>query len=340
MVHDLEEVLAIEAARTGQTHRRGHHRAPVALGRHRRLRADPAQAAEARARVHAARAGAPRRHRGLPRHPHREGHRRPRREEAARAAPRSGSPATRRSDYDPQGDNRESPDAARNAIDGNLGTNWNTETYQGGFEGSNKSGVGLYVDAGSLIRGRGLTLATATPGLPRRGLRVRDGAGEPARLDAREPGPDRSSRTTPSGCGRAGGSTATTCSGSAGCPEETRRRSRSCRSCARATPASPAARACPPAAARRPRSRPASPRRPPSPAPGRCSITTPSWAGSVTSRSWRTGVSPAALSRLLARSSPMPTTSGTDTCGAAGRDRDRDGLAAGDLACRRTGSAR
>jgi hypothetical protein len=68
------------------------------------------------------------------------------------------------SDYDPEGDNKESPDATRNAIDGNRGTNWNTETYQGGFEGSNKSGVGLYVDAGKPIRARGLTLATATPG--------------------------------------------------------------------------------------------------------------------------------------------------------------------------------
>jgi serine/threonine-protein kinase len=68
------------------------------------------------------------------------------------------------SDYDPQGDNRESPDAARFAIDGNTGTNWETERYQGGFEGSNKSGVGLYVDAGSLIGARGLTLSTATPG--------------------------------------------------------------------------------------------------------------------------------------------------------------------------------
>jgi serine/threonine-protein kinase len=67
-------------------------------------------------------------------------------------------------DYDPEGDNRESPDAARNAIDGNRSTNWNTETYQGGFEGSNKSGVGLYVDAGRLVAGRGLTLATAKPG--------------------------------------------------------------------------------------------------------------------------------------------------------------------------------
>jgi serine/threonine-protein kinase len=68
------------------------------------------------------------------------------------------------SDYDPEGDNRESPDATRNAIDGNPGTNWNTETYQGGFEGSNKSGVGLYVDAGRLVAGRGLTLVTASPG--------------------------------------------------------------------------------------------------------------------------------------------------------------------------------
>src|ERR687898_241181 len=68
------------------------------------------------------------------------------------------------SDYDPEGDNEESPDAARNAIDGNRSTNWNTETYQGGFEGSNKSGVGLFVDAGKLIAARGLTLSTAKPG--------------------------------------------------------------------------------------------------------------------------------------------------------------------------------
>jgi serine/threonine-protein kinase len=68
------------------------------------------------------------------------------------------------SDYDPEGDNKESGDATRNAIDGNLGTNWNTETYQGGFEGNDKSGVGIYVDAGKLIAARGLTLVTATPG--------------------------------------------------------------------------------------------------------------------------------------------------------------------------------
>jgi eukaryotic-like serine/threonine-protein kinase len=67
------------------------------------------------------------------------------------------------SDYDPEGDNKESDDATRNAIDGNRTTNWNTETYQGGFEGNDKSGVGIYVDAGNLIAARGLSLVTSTP---------------------------------------------------------------------------------------------------------------------------------------------------------------------------------
>jgi hypothetical protein len=68
------------------------------------------------------------------------------------------------SDYDPEGDNKESPEAARNAIDGSTGTNWDTERYQGGFAGNDKSGVGLYVNAGKLIAARGLALSTGTPG--------------------------------------------------------------------------------------------------------------------------------------------------------------------------------
>jgi hypothetical protein len=68
------------------------------------------------------------------------------------------------SDYDPEGDNRESPEAARYAFDGSVTTYWDTESYQGGFAGSHKSGVGLYVDAGRLIAARGLALVTATPG--------------------------------------------------------------------------------------------------------------------------------------------------------------------------------
>jgi len=52
------------------------------------------------------------------------------------------------SDYDPEGDGEESPGQARNAIDGNKTTNWDTETYSGGFAGSHKKGGGLYLDVG------------------------------------------------------------------------------------------------------------------------------------------------------------------------------------------------
>jgi eukaryotic-like serine/threonine-protein kinase len=163
MVHDLEEVLAIEAARTGQTT----GEATTVL---QSLSGDTADYAPVRLR-------------------------RPKRALAVtllllavgaatavlliqRTEKGAGTPVVKKpppglsdvrlarnaaSDYDPEGDNKESPEAARNAIDGNRGTNWNTETYQGGFEGSNKSGVGLYVDAGKLIPARGLTLVTATP---------------------------------------------------------------------------------------------------------------------------------------------------------------------------------
>ena len=72
------------------------------------------------------------------------------------------------SDYDPEGDNKESDDATRNAIDGNPTTNWNTETYQGGFAGNDKSGVGIYVDAGKPIAARALSLVTSTPGFKAR----------------------------------------------------------------------------------------------------------------------------------------------------------------------------
>jgi len=163
MVHDLEEVLAIEAARTGHTT----GEATTVL---QSLSGDTADFVPARLR-------------------------RPKRVLAVtllvlaavggtavflatRTEKGAGAPVVKKprgltevrlardaaSDYDPEGDNRESPDAVRYAIDGNRGTNWDTEKYQGGFAGSHKSGVGLYVDAGKLLSGRGLTLATATPG--------------------------------------------------------------------------------------------------------------------------------------------------------------------------------
>jgi eukaryotic-like serine/threonine-protein kinase len=67
-------------------------------------------------------------------------------------------------DYDPEGDGEESPEATQFAIDGNNTTTWDTETYQGGLEGSNKSGVGLYVNAGKPVVGRRLLLVSSTPG--------------------------------------------------------------------------------------------------------------------------------------------------------------------------------
>jgi serine/threonine-protein kinase len=163
MVHDLEEVLAIEAARTGQTTGEATtvlkslsgdtaDFAPIRLRRPRRVLAFTVLVLALLAATAVFLATRTEKGTGGP------VVKKPRGLTEVRLAGNAAS------DYDPEGDNRESPDAARNAIDGNLGTNWNTETYQGGFEGSDKSGVGLYVDAGSLIRGRGLTLATATPG--------------------------------------------------------------------------------------------------------------------------------------------------------------------------------
>ena len=162
MVHDLEEVLAIEAARAGQTTGEATtvlqslsgdtaDFVPIRLRRPKRVLAFTVLVLALLAATAVFLATRTEKGTGGP------VVKKPRGLTEVRLAGNAAS------DYDPEGDNRESPDAARNAIDGNLGTNWNTETYQGGFEGSNKSGVGLYVDAGSLIRGRGLTLATATP---------------------------------------------------------------------------------------------------------------------------------------------------------------------------------
>ena len=68
-------------------------------------------------------------------------------------------------DYDPPpGDGKESDDATQNAIDNNPSTQWDTERYTDGLQGVNKSGVGIYVDAGSPIAARGMSLTTSTPG--------------------------------------------------------------------------------------------------------------------------------------------------------------------------------
>jgi serine/threonine protein kinase len=67
-------------------------------------------------------------------------------------------------DYDPEGDGHESPDKVGFAIDSPPTTEWTTETYRGGFEGNNKSGVGLYVNAGNPVAARQMDIESGTPG--------------------------------------------------------------------------------------------------------------------------------------------------------------------------------
>ncbi|HKP22198.1 MAG TPA: protein kinase [Thermoleophilaceae bacterium] len=163
MVHDLEEVLAIEAARTGLTTGEATtvlkslsgdtaDFVPVRLRRPRRALALTVLLLAALAVTGVFLAT--RTEKG-PGHPVVK---KPKGLSEVRLARGAAS------DYDPEGDNSESPEAARNAIDGSTGTNWDTERYQGGFEGNDKSGVGLYVDAGKPIAARALALSTGTPG--------------------------------------------------------------------------------------------------------------------------------------------------------------------------------
>jgi len=163
MVHDLEQVLAIEAARAGETS----GEATTVL---RGLPGDTADYAPARLRrprravllsalVIGLVAGvisflATRTEKGT----------------GGAAIPRAGGLSEVKlgsgaaSDYDPDGDGEESPHATQFAIDGNNTTSWATETYRDGLEGVQKSGVGLYLNAGSPMSARRLDLVTATPG--------------------------------------------------------------------------------------------------------------------------------------------------------------------------------
>jgi eukaryotic-like serine/threonine-protein kinase len=50
-------------------------------------------------------------------------------------------------DYDPLGDSEEHPERTRLVVDRDPGTTWITESYSNGLAGANKAGVGIYVDA-------------------------------------------------------------------------------------------------------------------------------------------------------------------------------------------------
>jgi eukaryotic-like serine/threonine-protein kinase len=164
MVHDLEEVLAIEAARTGEAT----GEATTVL---RTLSGDTADFAPVRLR-----------------HPKRVvfltilllalvgaavAFLATRTEKGPGAGPVVADPpglervqlaSDAATDYDPEGDGEESPEAANLVLDGQPNTGWDTETYEAGFEGATKSGVGLYVDAGRPIPARRLSLVTSSPG--------------------------------------------------------------------------------------------------------------------------------------------------------------------------------
>ncbi len=163
MVHELEEVLAIEVARSGET-------SGEATNVLRALPDDTADFAPARLRnprrwaltvlAALALAGgaiayfAARTERGA----------------GTGATPRAAGltpvslGADAADDYDPPpGDEREHPESTRNAIDNNRTTNWDTESYTAELSDL-KDGVGLYVDAGSDVKVRRLDMITATPG--------------------------------------------------------------------------------------------------------------------------------------------------------------------------------
>jgi len=66
-------------------------------------------------------------------------------------------------DYNPFGDSPEHPEQVQFAIDGDVNTVWNTETYAGPNL-NNKPGVGFYVDAAPQVSADAVRIQTPTPG--------------------------------------------------------------------------------------------------------------------------------------------------------------------------------
>jgi serine/threonine-protein kinase len=66
-------------------------------------------------------------------------------------------------DFDPEGDGVEHPEEVRLAIDGSVGTRWETETYTDDFA-AQKSGVGLIVNPRAPVAARALDVVTPIPG--------------------------------------------------------------------------------------------------------------------------------------------------------------------------------
>ena len=67
------------------------------------------------------------------------------------------------SDYDPLGDEEEHPDETTFLVDGDRGTFWSTETYRDGLAAL-KDGVGMVIDARQQVEATRMELRSGTPG--------------------------------------------------------------------------------------------------------------------------------------------------------------------------------
>ena len=67
-------------------------------------------------------------------------------------------------DYDPLGDDEEHPERTSLVVDRDPGTTWITESYSSGIEGAGKEGVGIYVDAKPGVEAVRMEIQTPEPG--------------------------------------------------------------------------------------------------------------------------------------------------------------------------------
>jgi eukaryotic-like serine/threonine-protein kinase len=71
---------------------------------------------------------------------------------------------SRAHDFDPYGDSHEHHEDVGRVLDDDPGTSWTTETYDNGVFPSDKPGVGLYLDAKPGVIARQIDIRTSTPG--------------------------------------------------------------------------------------------------------------------------------------------------------------------------------
>jgi eukaryotic-like serine/threonine-protein kinase len=97
-------------------------------------------------------------------------------------------------DYDPLGDDEEHNEEVARVVDRDDGTSWSTESYQDGLEGAGKKGVGIYIDAKPKVAAVSMQIDTPNPGFR-------------ATIYAAPPGPVP--KSVPEGWTKVGGGTVT-----------------------------------------------------------------------------------------------------------------------------------